>query len=94
MSLGTSSRTIFCRHKDYEHLNVGIDFSELWEGGPNKKTGTAGVNWGGGFRGRPHLADQLMPSLRVLTKIEKPKVIQERLTALRSFFRYLDAYEK
>lgn len=88
-----SDRVFLCRHKDYAHKNIEIDFSELWEGAPDEKSGMGKSKWAGGFRGRPRLADQLMPTLRGLTHKEKPKVLQSRLTSIRGFFRFLDAYE-
>lgn len=86
-------RVIQCRHTDYAHKNIGTDFSELWEGAPDKKPGSAGAKWIGGFRARPYMADQLMPSLRAITHNEKPRRLQTRLQDFRAFLRFLDAYE-
>lgn len=88
-----NSRTILCRHKDYAHQNIEVDFRELWEGAPNENLNSATNNWGGGFRGRPQLADQIIPTLRVLTHKDLPKNISSRLSAFRGFFRFLDSYE-
>lgn len=93
MILRKSDRVILCRHKDYRHLNIEINFSELWEGAPNQKQGQGKTNWGGGFRGRPHLADQLMPTLQIIAHNDKPPVLRSRLTSFRTFFRFLDRYE-
>lgn len=56
----TNNRVIICKHKDFEHLNIEIDFGDLWDGARDEKEGNAGVSWGGGFKGRPMLADQLI----------------------------------
>ena len=89
-SLKKNSHAIHCRHKDYTHLKIEIDFSEFWNGAPEKK---GDARWGGAFRGRPLLADQIMPSIIALTHSAKPDAIKRILSSLRSFFRFLDAYE-
>lgn len=88
-----SKRIIPCRHKDYAHLNIGVDFSELWDGAPENNQKSRG-NWLGALKGRPLLADQLFPTIHALTHSDKPRVIKSRLSALRTLFRFLDAYEK
>jgi hypothetical protein len=87
------NRTILCRHKDYLHLNIEIDFSHLWEGGPEELDDKSRTSWGGQFRGRPKLSDQLINTLRELSHKEKPKVLKGRMSNLRTFYRFLDAYE-
>lgn len=91
--MARNDRVIYCRQKDYAHLNIAIDYSELWEGAPEEKSGIAARNWVGGFRGRPQLADQLMPTLRGIAHNEKPPDLKRRLSSLRAFLRFLDAYE-
>lgn len=89
-----NSRVILCRHEDFEHLKIEVDFGELWEGAPNQKSRSTAYNWGGGFRGRPLLADQIMPTIRSITQSEKRRALTNLLSNFRKFFRFLDAYER
>lgn len=91
-TLTPSLRAIRCRHRDYAHLKIDFDFSELWDGAPENKPGIA--RWGGGFTGRPLLAAQLFPTIQAVTHVAKTRVIQSRRSYLRIFFRFLDGYER
>lgn len=89
-----NSRVIVCTHKDYAHQNIKVDFSELWEGAPEIKEGSAGSNWLGTISGRPRLADQLIDGIRLSSQGKKPSQLRAPLPHFRAFFRFLDAYEK
>lgn len=71
---------------------IAIDIGELWDGATDERQGRRG-RWTGGFKGRPLLADQIFPALQIITQSEKPKVIKSRLSCVRNFFRFMDAYE-
>lgn len=91
MILTKNSRILISRHKDFAHLNIGIDLSELWDGAPDEKQGN--VNWSGGYRGRPLLAEQIFPAIKTSLQYAKPRNIRDYITNIRMFFRFLDAYE-
>lgn len=87
-------RVIVCTHKDFAQLNIEVDFSELWEGAPEEKGGSAGNTWLGLVIGRPRLADQLIDTIRLRHQGKKPSQLRAILGFFRIFFRFLDAYEK
>jgi hypothetical protein len=91
--LKTNSRIIICTHKDSLKLNLGIDFSEFWDGAPKIYKGTGSYNWSGSFQGRPELANSLIPSIQKIITGKKLPKIRGFLTPLRNFYRFLDAYE-
>jgi hypothetical protein len=80
-------------HKDYISASLNVDFSELWFGGGDDKA-KKNKNWSGGFSGRPGLADELFPAIKTVAMTKKPQAIQGLLHELRSFWRFLDAFEK
>lgn len=89
-----SNRVIICTHKDFQHQSIGIDFSELWDGAPKQKNGSASSKWLGAISGRPNLACQIVESIRVICQGKKPDKLRQMLVSFRAFFRFLDAYEK
>lgn len=84
-------RFVKCTHKDYSYLDKLFDFSELWDGAPETR---AHGNWNGGFRGRPALADEFMPAVQMTCKGDKPLRIDDYQSAMRTFWRFLDNYER
>src|SRR5438445_836461 len=84
-------RVIACSHVDYP--NYRKDFSEFWIGAAAKETrGTMPSK--GDFRGRPVLAEGLWPAIRDELQGRKPHLFQCVFSALRSFWRFLDAFER
>lgn len=79
-------------HKDYASSSIKIDFGELWSGVRDKETKSK--NWIGGFSGRPELANELFPIIKTIAISRRPQAIQALLYELRSFWRFLDAFEK
>lgn len=88
-SILSISRVIFCSHPDYPKYSK--DFSELWIGATDEKPGAS--DWKGGFRGRPALAQELWPDLQDALHGKKPKAFNSAISALRNFWRFLEAYE-
>lgn len=93
MGDGTSSKSIQhiaeCSHTDYPAYR--LDFGELWHGAEEPK---AGANWNGAYRGRPELAESLWSSICRSLEGKKPTAFLTLLSSLRSFWRFLDAYER
>jgi len=85
----TSVRFVICEHPDYS--GEIVDFGELFYGAPTIKSGNA--LWRGGFSGRPELAAELLPAVRAIYAARTMMVLSQALASLRSFFRFLDAYE-
>lgn len=79
-------------HKNHSHLKQRFDFSEFWDGAPESVDGLS--TWGGGFRGRPALANDLMPAVRLSCKGIDPRRITKIRSCLRSLWRFMDDYEK
>jgi len=93
---GTTSlrvtRVVQCSHPAYP--NKRKDFSELWHGASDDHLAeNRRGSWGGGFRGRPRLAEQLFGAIQGHLALKKPSIIQITLHALRAFWRFLDRYE-
>lgn len=80
-------------HKDYVSASVSIDFGELWLGGSDEKR-RKNNNWAGGFSGRPGLAEDIFPTVKAVALSRRPQAIQGLLHELRSFWRFLDAFEQ
>jgi len=53
-----------------------------------------GYKWGGGFRGRPGLLEDLIPTIRAKHAKDNPNFFQGTLLHMRTLFRFLDAYER
>jgi len=86
------TRVVHCTHPAYP--NKRKDFSELWRGASDDpKDGKRRGSWGGGFRGRPRLAEQLFEAIQGHLALKKPGIIQITFHALRTFWRFLDRYE-
>lgn len=85
------SFVIALRNRDYP--DASIDLTELALGAPETKTGSGAYIWSGGFTGRPGLLGDLMPGLTASLHGRSRRNAQSILTALRSFWRYLDARE-
>jgi len=84
------SYQVKCTHKDYISLGGVIDFSELWNGATERRSG---VRWGGGFSARPGLADDLFDAIKAVALNKSPNSMRCLLSILRNFWRFLDAYE-
>lgn len=85
-------RVVQCTHPGYP--NKRKDFSELWHGASDDpKAEKRRGSWGGGFRGRPRLAEQLFGAIQDHLALKKPAIIQVTFHALRVFWRFLDRYE-
>ena len=69
-----------------------IDFSELWLGASDVRTDLGRRIWKGGFCGRPQLASQLWPALRMECIKQGAQTSKTFLSAMRAFFRFLEAY--
>lgn len=80
-------------HKDYISVTSAVDFSELWLGRGDDNA-VRSKNWAGGFSGRPGLADELFQTIKTVAVTRRPQAIQALLHELRSFWRFLDAFEK
>ena len=93
MADGTKQRkwVIALGHRDYPEAR--IDLSEFALGAPDKRTGKSKSAWSGGFTGRPGLIGDLWSALKVAWHGKTPKQALGVVTALRSFWRYLDARE-
>ena len=85
-------RVITCNHADF--AGYTLDLSEFWDGAPENRKGPGSHNWAGGFQGRPLLADNLIETIRAKADQESPDALRVRRTSLRTFWRYLDAYER
>lgn len=85
--------SVRCMHKDYLTANVTVDFAELWIGRSLAKSASA-KNWLGNFEGRPKLASEVFEVVRRVAETRRPQAINGLLYELRSFWRYLEAYEK
>lgn len=86
-------RSIASIHPDHEGAQP-IDFSEFWEGAPEELSGNGNNAWGGAFRGRPRLADELWPHVQASSAYMRPEGIRGRRSQLRCLFRFLDGYEQ
>ncbi|MBD8881858.1 hypothetical protein IHE49_15330 [Rhodanobacter sp. 7MK24] len=71
-----------------------VDFSELWVGASAQRTGRGGQFWNGGFAGRPVLADQLWPAIKLGAVSRGYSALHICLGGLREFWRFLDGYEQ
>lgn len=80
-------------HKDYVSASACVDFGELWLGGESAKSKRNG-NWAGGFSGRPGLAEDIFAAIKVIAVTRRPQAISGLLHELRSFWRFLDAFER
>ncbi|WP_146038879.1 hypothetical protein [Pseudomonas fluorescens] len=80
-------------HKDYISASLSVDFGELWLGSSDEKA-KKNKNWSGGFSGRPGLADDIFPAIKTVAISRRPQAIQGLLHELRSFWRFLDSFEK
>lgn len=85
----TAVRFVISEHPDYS--GEIVDFGELFCGAPDTKSGNA--LWRGGFSARPELAAELLPAVRAIYAMRTLMVLNQALTSLRSFFRFLDSYE-
>ena len=85
-------RAIASIHPDHDGAPP-IDFSEFWEGAPAQLSGNGNNSWGGAFRGRPVLADELWPHLQASSAYMRPEGIRGRRSQLRALFRFFDGYE-
>lgn len=92
MTLAKGDRFVTCSHKEHSFLAQRFDFSELWDGAPEAIDGFG--SWRGSFRGRPALAEDLMPAVQLSCKGKKPERITRIRTYLRSLWRFIDDYEK
>lgn len=85
-----TAKIIQCTHPD--HLSHSVDFSEFWNGtsrtAPERRS-----NWKGDILARPELADAIWRALRQHLAGRKPSAFLSAVSALRAFFRFLDAYE-
>jgi hypothetical protein len=70
-----------------------INASELWVGAAELRPGRGKRSWGGGFSGRPELADLLWPALKELARGWGQSSVINAVAALRKFWRFLDQYE-
>lgn len=88
------ARVIICSHPSYEGYSK--DFSEFWLGAPESKLTVRGEKkkWGGGFKGRPALADTIWPELQDHLLGRKPVVFNNTVASLRAFWRFLNDYEQ
>ncbi|WBM48010.1 hypothetical protein [Pseudomonas putida] len=85
--------SVRCMHKDYLTAHVMVDFAELWIGSSLTKSASA-KNWLGNFEGRPKLATEIFEVVKHVAETRRPQAIRSLLHELRSFWRYLEAYEK
>ena len=92
LKVDTRDFEVQCRHKDY--FGETLSFAELALGAPDNKIGKGSKNWGGGFRGRPVLARQLLPILSELYGATKPAHFNSRLSSFRTFWRFLDTLDE
>ncbi|MGE8303366.1 MAG: hypothetical protein ACN6PW_02825 [Pseudomonas kermanshahensis] len=76
-------------HKDYLTASTQIDFGDLWTGSDGSKS----KNWRGDFSGRPGLVSEMFPAIKIAAARRRPEAIASLLHELRSFWRYLDAFE-
>lgn len=88
-----TERLISCNHPDYVNKKIKIDFSELWDGAHDAAIRKNSERWLGAFLGRPNLAKEIFPILKVLFSNSRPSKIRSVRTDLRQFFRFLDSYE-
>ncbi len=80
-----------CVHKDY--FGQTVDFGELSQGAPESKAGRSHL-WRGGFSGRPELAEELIEAIRLHCATGTMPYIHRVLHSMRTFYRFLDSYEK
>ena len=71
-----------------------VDFSDLWKGAPTHQTHRGDSRWNGGFVGRPALADQLWPAIKLEARDWGHGALKSCLGGLRDFWRFLDGYEQ
>lgn|GEM_PF-631248 len=82
---------VVCSHPD--HPGVTHDLSDFAVGAPDERY-VRSNNWGGGFRGRPGLLQDLMPVILAKYGAVKPAQFRSHFAAsLRAFYRILDTYE-
>ncbi|WP_158659453.1 hypothetical protein, partial [Pseudomonas amygdali] len=89
----SSPYMVRCTHKNYLSINVEIDFVELWSGSDFSGSNNS-KNWSGPFSGRPQLANDIFDTVRLVTSPRTPQGIRALLHCLRTFWRFLDAFEK
>lgn len=82
-----------CTHKDYLSVNLEFNFEELWVGSVVSNSNNR-KNWCGEFSGRPELADEIFEAIKIVASPRSPQGIRGFLYCLRTFWRYLDAFEK
>lgn len=71
-----------------------MDCSEFWTGASEgKEYGSKRTNWNGGFIGQPQLADLIWPTLTALARGCRLNTLQTRVSALRTFWRFLERYQ-
>lgn len=80
---------VISEHKDYLTASVCTDFGELWVG----SDGSRSKNWLGSFSGRPGLASDMFPVIKIVAASRRPQAMATLLHELRSFWRFLDAFE-
>ena len=68
-----------------------VDFMDLWTGVSDDEVRTA--RWGGGYSGRPELAEALWPAIKLNLDGAARSTARSRLVYLRQFWRFLDAFE-
>lgn len=88
-----SQYSVKCMHKDYLSASVVVDFGELWSGITDRNSSNS-KNWLGPFEGRPKLAAQIFEVVKHVAEVRRPQAMNSLLHELRSFWRYLDAYEQ
>ena len=88
----TKMHLLKCSHKDYISADLSFDISEFWVGAITSD-GRKKIHWAGDFTGRPGLADDLFDAVRGAALNKKPASIRTLITHLRSFWRFLDAFE-
>ncbi|WP_292999919.1 hypothetical protein [Nevskia sp.] len=86
-----SNGVIACSYPNQSHRS--FDFNDLWKGAPNE-VAKGQARWKGKFSGRPELAEQIWPVLTSYLNGKSPGICESARTALRSLFRFLDAYEE
>lgn len=88
------TRCVASTHPDHLVPEVRIDFAELWQGADVPASGRGHNVWKGPYAGRPALAQSMWPAIQAMSSGARPDAIRSILACLRSFFRFLDAFEK
>ena len=90
LSLVKKDHRIRSMHPNYINANASVDFSDLWYGAVDRGSGRSRM---AGFSARPKLAEELFAVVKSAMAYTKPVVLRGAISELRSFWRFLDAYE-